>query len=61
MSPSLANSREPANIPALPVRFKLLFKVKFLGIKSSKFFRIYNEIPTILLIVVIFAVVFKPL
>ena len=29
--------------------------------KSSKFFRIYNEIPTIILIVVIFAVVFKPL
>ena len=31
------------------------------NLKSSKFFRIYNEIPTILLIVVIFAVVFKPL
>ena len=29
--------------------------------KSSKFFRIYNEIPTIILIVVIFLVVFKPL
>ena len=29
--------------------------------KSSKFFRIYNEIPTIILIVVIFVVVFKPL
>ena len=29
--------------------------------KSSKFFRIYNEIPTIILIVVIFAVIFKPL
>ena len=29
--------------------------------KTSKFFRIYNEIPTILLIVVIFLVVFKPL
>ena len=28
--------------------------------KTSKFFRIYNEIPTILLIVVIFVVVFKP-
>ena len=27
--------------------------------KSSKFFRIYNEIPTIILIVVIFVVVFK--
>ena len=29
--------------------------------KTSKFFRIYNEIPTIILIVVIFVVVFKPL
>ena len=29
--------------------------------KTSRFFRIYNEIPTILLIVVIFVVVFKPL
>ena len=29
--------------------------------KSSIFFRIYNEIPTIILIVVIFVVVFKPL
>ena len=29
--------------------------------KSSKFFRIYNEIPTIILIVVVFVVVFKPL
>ena len=29
--------------------------------KTSKFFRIYNEIPTIILILVIFAVVFKPL
>ena len=29
--------------------------------KSSKFFRMYNEIPTIILIVVIFAVIFKPL
>ena len=29
--------------------------------KTSKFFRIYNEIPTIILIVVIFLVVFKPL
>ena len=28
--------------------------------KSSKFFRIYNEIPTIVLIVVIFTVIFKP-
>ena len=28
--------------------------------KSSRFFRIYNEIPTIILIVVIFAVIFKP-
>tara|TARA_B100000524_G_C23367986_1_gene268381 strand:+ start:45 stop:422 length:378 start_codon:yes stop_codon:yes gene_type:complete len=29
--------------------------------KTSKFFRIYNEIPTVLLIVVIFVVIFKPL
>ncbi len=29
--------------------------------KSSKFFRLYNEIPTIILIVVIFVVVFKPI
>ena len=31
------------------------------NIKSSKYFRIINEIPTIILIVVIFLVVFKPL
>tara|TARA_B100000965_G_scaffold388068_1_gene392216 strand:- start:488 stop:865 length:378 start_codon:yes stop_codon:yes gene_type:complete len=29
--------------------------------KSSKFFRIINEIPTILLIIIVFVVVFKPL
>ena len=29
--------------------------------KASKFFRIYNEIPTVILIVVIFVVIFKPL
>ena len=29
--------------------------------KSPKFFRIYNEIPTIILIVVIFIVIFKPI
>ena len=29
--------------------------------KTSKFFRIYNEIPTIILVVVIFVVIFKPL
>ena len=29
--------------------------------KSSKFYRVINEIPTIILIVVIFVVVFKPL
>ena len=28
--------------------------------KTSKFFRIYNEIPTIILIVVIFIIIFKP-
>jgi len=31
------------------------------NIKSSKYFRIINEIPTIILIVVVFLVVFKPL
>ena len=31
------------------------------NIRTSKYFRIINEIPTILLIVVIFIVVFKPL
>ena len=30
------------------------------NVKTSKFFRIYNEIPTIVLIVVIFTVIFKP-
>ena len=29
--------------------------------KSSKFFRIINEIPTIMLIVIVFVVVFKPI
>ena len=29
--------------------------------KSSKFFRIINEIPTILLIIIVFVVVYKPL
>ena len=29
--------------------------------KTSKFFRIYNEIPTVILIVVIFVVIFNPL
>ena len=29
--------------------------------KSSRFFRLYNELPTIVLIVVIFVVTFKPL
>ena len=29
--------------------------------KSSKFFRIINEVPTLLLIIIIFVVVFKPL
>ena len=29
--------------------------------RSPKFFRIYNEIPTIILIVVIFVVIFKPI
>jgi len=29
--------------------------------KSSKFFRIINEVPTILLIFIVFIVVFKPI
>ena len=29
--------------------------------KTSRFFRIYNEIPTFILIVVVFVVIFKPL
>jgi putative membrane protein len=29
--------------------------------KSSKFFRIINEVPTILLILVVFIVIFKPI
>ena len=35
--------------------------VKDLNKKTSKFFRIMNEVPTIILIVVVFVVVFKPL
>ena len=31
------------------------------NIKSSKFFRIINEVPTILLILIVFVVVFKPI
>ena len=31
------------------------------NVKSSKFFRIINEVPTILLIIIIFVVIFKPL
>ncbi len=31
------------------------------NLKTSKFFRIINEVPTVLLIIIIFAVVFKPL
>ncbi len=31
------------------------------NIKTSKFFRIINEVPTVLLIIIIFIVVFKPL
>ncbi len=29
--------------------------------KSSKFFRIINEIPTLLLIIIVFSVIFKPI
>ena len=32
-----------------------------LNTKSSKFFRFFNEVPTILLILIIFVVVFKPI
>ena len=32
-----------------------------INIKTSKYFRIINEVPTILLIIIIFVVVFKPL
>ncbi len=31
------------------------------NIKSSKYFRIINEVPTVILIVVVFLVIFKPL
>ena len=31
------------------------------NIKSAKFYRIINEVPTIILIVVVFIVIFKPL
>ena len=31
------------------------------SVRSSKFFRIINEIPTILLIIIIFIVIFKPI
>ena len=33
----------------------------FTNTKSAKFYRMINEVPTIILIVVVFAVVFKPL
>jgi protoporphyrinogen IX oxidase len=41
---------------------KLLSDFKMdLNTKSSKFFRIINEVPTILLILIVFIVVFKPI
>ena len=41
---------------------KLLDDFKFnQNTKSSKFFRIINEVPTILLILIVFVVVFKPI
>ena len=41
---------------------KLLDDFKFnQNTKSSKFFRIINEVPTILLILIVFTVVFKPI
>ena len=39
----------------------LRFFANDINLKSSKFFRIINEVPTILLIVIVFVVVFKPL
>ena len=40
----------------------LLSKLKFnQNTKTSKFFRIINEVPTILLILIVFIVIFKPL
>ncbi|MDX9813867.1 MAG: protoporphyrinogen oxidase HemJ [Sulfurimonas sp.] len=39
------------------------FRVKFLNdecVKSGKFFRAYNEVPTILLLIIVGMVVFKP-
>jgi len=42
--------------------FKLLDDFKWdKNIKSSKFFRIINEVPTILFILIVFIVVFKPI
>jgi putative membrane protein len=42
--------------------FRLLNKLKMdQNTKSSKFFRIINEVPTILLILIVFIVVFKPI
>ena len=39
-----------------------LSKLKFdKNIKTSRFFRIINEVPTILLILIVFIVIFKPL
>ena len=41
---------------------KLLYDFKLeQNTKSSKFFRIINEVPTILLILIVFIVVFKPI
>jgi putative membrane protein len=31
------------------------------NMKSSKFYRIINELPTLLLVIIIFIVIFKPL
>jgi len=39
------------------------YRKKFLNdecLKSGKFFRAYNEVPTLLLLVVVFLVIFKP-
>ena len=39
------------------------YRIQFLEdrcIKSGKFFRFYNEVPTLLLMVVVFLVIFKP-
>ena len=40
--PSLTNSKDPAKIPALPVRLNFEFFLKFCGMKSSNFLQSIN-------------------